>query len=138
MLRIFNTLGKKLEAFRPVRPQRADVFTCGPSVYQRSHIGNFRTFLFEDILVRKQGGPPRGRHFRSFGTSEVGDIGCSLHQSSTSENWTSPFVRSYPYVDRTTCTQDCMSHSSPVEFCFSHHRHILRRLGARSTIALRT
>jgi len=52
MLRIFNTLGKKLEAFRPVRPRRADVFTCGPSVYQRSHIGNFRTFLFEDILVR--------------------------------------------------------------------------------------
>ncbi|MGZ3525476.1 MAG: class I tRNA ligase family protein [Thermodesulfobacteriota bacterium] len=52
MLRIFNTLGKNLEAFRPVRPRRADVFTCGPSVYQRSHIGNFRTFLFEDILVR--------------------------------------------------------------------------------------
>lgn len=52
MLRVFNTLGKKLEVFRPVRHRRADVFTCGPSVYQRSHIGNFRTFLFEDVLVR--------------------------------------------------------------------------------------
>jgi cysteinyl-tRNA synthetase len=52
MLRIFNTLGKKLEIFRPVHYQRADIFTCGPSVYQRSHIGNFRTFLFEDIVVR--------------------------------------------------------------------------------------
>ncbi len=52
MLRIFNTLGKKMETFTPVRDRRADVFTCGPSVYQRSHIGNFRTFLFEDILVR--------------------------------------------------------------------------------------
>jgi len=52
MLRVFNTLGKKLEVFRPVRHRRADVFTCGPSVYQKSHIGNFRTFLFEDVLVR--------------------------------------------------------------------------------------
>ena len=52
MLRIFNTLGKKLEIFRPVDNKGANVFTCGPSVYQRSHIGNFRTFLFEDILIR--------------------------------------------------------------------------------------
>jgi cysteinyl-tRNA synthetase len=52
MLRIFNTLGKKLEIFRPVDHKSAQVFTCGPSVYQRSHIGNFRTFLFEDILIR--------------------------------------------------------------------------------------
>ena len=52
MLQIFNTLGKKMERFRPVDPKSVDVFTCGPSVYQRSHIGNFRTFLFEDILIR--------------------------------------------------------------------------------------
>ena len=52
MLRIFNTLGKKLEIFRPVDNKGTNVFTCGPSVYQRSHIGNFRTFLFEDILIR--------------------------------------------------------------------------------------
>jgi cysteinyl-tRNA synthetase len=35
-----------------VRQELVSVFTCGPSVYQRSHIGNFRTFLFEDIVVR--------------------------------------------------------------------------------------
>ncbi len=52
MLRIFNTLGKKREVFRPIGHKRVSVFTCGPSVYQKSHIGNFRTFLFEDILVR--------------------------------------------------------------------------------------
>ncbi len=52
MLRLFNTLGKRLEAFKPANPKSVDVFTCGPSVYQRSHIGNFRTFLFEDVLVR--------------------------------------------------------------------------------------
>jgi cysteinyl-tRNA synthetase len=52
MLKLFNTLGKKTELFRPVNKKVVTVFTCGPSVYQRSHIGNFRTFLFEDILVR--------------------------------------------------------------------------------------
>ena len=52
MLRLFNTLGKKLEIFRPVDRRSVDIFTCGPSVYQKSHIGNFRTFLFEDVLVR--------------------------------------------------------------------------------------
>ena len=52
MLRLFNSLGKRMETFKPVHPKVVTVFTCGPSVYQRSHIGNFRTFLFEDVLVR--------------------------------------------------------------------------------------
>lgn len=52
LLRLFNTLGRRIETFRPVNEKPVSVFTCGPSVYQRGHIGNFRTFLFEDILVR--------------------------------------------------------------------------------------
>ncbi len=52
MLTLFNSCGKRPEVFRPVNRTEVSVFTCGPSVYQRSHIGNFRTFLFEDILVR--------------------------------------------------------------------------------------
>lgn len=52
MLSLFNSYGKRLEIFRPVNKKTVSIFTCGPSVYQRSHIGNFRTFLFEDILVR--------------------------------------------------------------------------------------
>ncbi|NIQ39351.1 MAG: class I tRNA ligase family protein [Proteobacteria bacterium] len=52
MLRLFNTLSKSIETFRPAKDQTVTIFTCGPSVYGRAHIGNFRTFLFEDILVR--------------------------------------------------------------------------------------
>lgn len=52
MLKLFNSLGKKLQPFRPVDPDCVTIFTCGPSVYRRSHIGNFRTFLFEDVLVK--------------------------------------------------------------------------------------
>src|SRR5512139_174530 len=52
MLTLFNSLGKKYQTFRPINRKVVTFFNCGPSVYQRSHIGNFRTFLFEDILVR--------------------------------------------------------------------------------------
>ncbi|HSW62210.1 MAG TPA: class I tRNA ligase family protein [Dissulfurispiraceae bacterium] len=52
MLKLFNTFGRKIETFRPVNPEMVTIFTCGPSVYQRAHIGNMRTFLFEDVLVR--------------------------------------------------------------------------------------
>lgn len=52
MLKFFNTFGRKLETFSPVNPSLVNIFTCGPSVYQRAHIGNMRTFLFEDMLVR--------------------------------------------------------------------------------------
>ncbi|MDA8126450.1 MAG: class I tRNA ligase family protein [Deltaproteobacteria bacterium] len=52
MLKLYNSLGKKLEPFVPVNDGMVTMFTCGPSVYQRAHIGNFRTFLFEDVLVR--------------------------------------------------------------------------------------
>jgi len=52
MLRLFDTLGKKTEKFRPAKDRIVTIFTCGPSIYRRAHIGNFRTFLFEDILIR--------------------------------------------------------------------------------------
>jgi cysteinyl-tRNA synthetase len=52
MLKLFNSLGNRLEEFQPVNPEVVNIFTCGPSVYQPAHVGNFRTFLFEDVLVR--------------------------------------------------------------------------------------
>ena len=52
MLHLYNSMGKRLQVFRPVNPKVVNIFTCGPSVYQRAHIGNFRTFLFEDVLVK--------------------------------------------------------------------------------------
>lgn len=52
MLHLYNSMGKRLQVFHPVNPDVVNIFTCGPSVYQRAHIGNFRTFLFEDVLVK--------------------------------------------------------------------------------------
>ncbi len=51
MLKLFNTLTRKKEKFQPIG-EVVGIYTCGPSVYQYAHIGNFRTFVFEDVLVR--------------------------------------------------------------------------------------
>jgi cysteinyl-tRNA synthetase len=40
VLNLFNSLGKRMEKFVPANPSVTNIFTCGPSVFQRSHIGN--------------------------------------------------------------------------------------------------
>ena len=54
-LRFFNSLGRELQRFEPQEPGKVRIYTCGPTVYDTSHIGNLRTFLFEDILCRTLG-----------------------------------------------------------------------------------
>ena len=51
-LRFYNTMTRRLETFEPLEGDHARVYTCGPTVYDFSHIGNLRTFLFEDVLRR--------------------------------------------------------------------------------------
>ncbi len=51
-LRLFNTLTRSLEEFRPLVPGKVGMYTCGPTVYDRVHIGNLRTFVWEDVLCR--------------------------------------------------------------------------------------
>ncbi|HEX5575094.1 MAG TPA: cysteine--tRNA ligase, partial [Gemmatimonadales bacterium] len=51
-LRLYNTLTRQVETFEPLQPGRVSLYTCGPTVYNYAHIGNFRTFLFEDLLRR--------------------------------------------------------------------------------------
>jgi cysteinyl-tRNA synthetase len=51
-LRLFNTLSRQLEEFRPLAPGRVGVYACGPTVYNYAHLGNLRTYIFEDLLVR--------------------------------------------------------------------------------------
>ena len=52
MLRLYNSMSRGKEIFRPLKDGEVKIFTCGPSTYRRPHIGNYRTFLYEDILVR--------------------------------------------------------------------------------------
>jgi cysteinyl-tRNA synthetase len=53
-IRLFNTYSRELEEFHPLDPAGREVkmYTCGPTVYSHAHIGNFRAYLFEDLLQR--------------------------------------------------------------------------------------
>jgi cysteinyl-tRNA synthetase len=48
----FNTLTRRKEKFTPTEPDKVRMYTCGPTVYDYAHIGNYRAFLFEDLLKR--------------------------------------------------------------------------------------
>jgi cysteinyl-tRNA synthetase len=51
-MKVFNTLSKRLEDFAPAENNHVRMYTCGPTVYDFAHIGNFRAYIFEDLLRR--------------------------------------------------------------------------------------
>ncbi len=66
-LRLYNTLTQELEEFQPARGNTVRMYTCGPTVYNYVHIGNLRTFTFQDILRR-------WLHYRGFQLDHVMNI----------------------------------------------------------------
>ena len=52
MLKLHNTLTAQVEEFTPLETNKVRMYVCGPTVYDYAHIGNFRTFLFADLLRR--------------------------------------------------------------------------------------
>lgn len=52
MLKIYNTLTRKKETFKPLKAKTAGIYTCGPTVYWYQHIGNLRSYIFADVLKR--------------------------------------------------------------------------------------
>lgn len=51
-LKLYNSLTRSKEVFTPIDPPNVGLYTCGPTVYNYAHIGNLRTYIFEDILKR--------------------------------------------------------------------------------------
>ncbi|WP_270304887.1 cysteine--tRNA ligase, partial [Terrisporobacter petrolearius] len=51
-LKLYNTLSRNVEKFIPIEEKRVKMYTCGPTVYNYAHIGNLRTYIFEDVLKR--------------------------------------------------------------------------------------
>jgi cysteinyl-tRNA synthetase len=51
-MKIYNTLTRRIEPFEPLQPGKVGMYTCGPTVYDYAHIGNFRAYLWEDLLRR--------------------------------------------------------------------------------------
>ena len=70
MIRFFNTLTRKNEGFKPNSPGKVNLYSCGPTVYDHAHIGNFRAFLLADLLKRYL----RYRGFQVFHVMNITDI----------------------------------------------------------------
>jgi len=51
-LKLYNTLSRKKEVFRPLKDKKVGLYVCGPTVYWFAHVGNLRTYIFEDVLKR--------------------------------------------------------------------------------------
>jgi len=51
-LKLYNTLTRKKEIFRPIKDKQVGIYGCGPTVYWYQHIGNLRRYIFEDLLIR--------------------------------------------------------------------------------------
>ncbi len=70
MLMLFNTFTGQTEEFHPLHEGEARVYTCGPTVYDFAHIGNFRTFVFQDLLTRYL----RYRNYRLMHVMNITDV----------------------------------------------------------------
>jgi cysteinyl-tRNA synthetase len=55
MLKIYNTLSKQKEEFKPVNPPYVNIYMCGPTVYDYFHIGNARSFIMADVIRKYLG-----------------------------------------------------------------------------------
>ncbi|HST30853.1 MAG TPA: cysteine--tRNA ligase [Chthoniobacterales bacterium] len=69
-LRFFNTYSRQVEEFQPRDQKRVDLYTCGPTVYSRAHIGNFRAYIFEDLLQRHL----EARGFKVYRVMNITDV----------------------------------------------------------------
>ncbi|GAH25172.1 unnamed protein product [marine sediment metagenome] len=49
MLKLYNTLTRKKDVFKPIHKGKVGLYSCGPTVYSYQHIGNLRTYIFSDI-----------------------------------------------------------------------------------------
>ena len=52
MIKFYNTINRQKENFKPLKAGKVSLYTCGPTVYDYAHIGNFRAYIFEDVLRR--------------------------------------------------------------------------------------
>jgi cysteinyl-tRNA synthetase len=52
VLKLYNTLSRKIEVFKPIKAKEVGIYSCGPTVYNYAHIGNLRNYVFNDLLKR--------------------------------------------------------------------------------------
>jgi cysteinyl-tRNA synthetase len=94
MLKLYNTLTNRVEEFQPLNPPEVRMYVCGPTVYDYAHIGNFRTFLFADLLRRyiKYKGY-RLRHVMNITDVDDKIIARAVEQKKTLREYTDQYIQ---------------------------------------------
>ena len=95
-IRLYNTLTNKLDTFQPLHKGEVRMYTCGPTVYDFAHIGNFRTFVFQDILRRFL----RARGYRMMQVMNLTDVDDRIIQNAaaagiTIREYTEKYVQAF-------------------------------------------
>lgn len=95
-MKLYNSLTKKTENFTPIDPPKVGMYTCGPTVYDFTHIGNFRTYIFEDILQRVL----EGNDFEVKKVMNITDIEDKIIKAAKEKNveiseFTAPFEKAF-------------------------------------------
>jgi len=81
-IRFYNTLSQKVEDFAPADGKTVRMYVCGPTVYNYAHIGNLRTFTFQDILRRWL----RARHFDTLHVMNITDVDDKIIRAAVQQN----------------------------------------------------
>ena len=82
MLKIYNTLTRKVEEFKPLNPPVVNMYTCGPTVYDYQHIGHMRRYVGDDILIRTL----EFNNFKVKQVMNITDVGHLTSDSDTGED----------------------------------------------------
>ena len=95
-IHLHNTLTNRLEAFEPLHKGEVRMYTCGPTVYASAHIGNFRTFVFQDVFRRFL----RSRGYRVLQVMNVTDVDDRIIQNAASagigiREYTDKYIRAF-------------------------------------------
>ena len=81
-LRLYNTLSQQVEPFSPAESNTVRMYTCGPTVYNYAHVGNLRTFAFEDVLRRWL----RARGYALNHVMNITDVDDKIIRNASAEN----------------------------------------------------
>ncbi len=101
-LRFYNTLGRAKQDFIPLSPDQVKIYTCGPTVYDFAHLGNFFAYVFADLLKRTLG----YNNFTVKHVMNITDLGDkTIHASQEKGQDLKTFTRSYEEKFFTDCAQ---------------------------------
>ena len=96
MIQFFNTLSGRAEPFVPITPGQVKLYTCGPTVYDRPHIGNYRAYVFEDLLKRFLGFMDyRVTHVMNITDVDDKTIRNARAANSSLNDYTKPFIEDF-------------------------------------------